>query len=87
MIHSSGFLNSFCVWDFFFNDRRFKVAVRANPEFLSASIHDLHFLIGCGLLALVAFQDALYRSRTPLLLNVSGYCLPAALVTPQAILH
>jgi hypothetical protein len=28
--------------------------VRANPKFLSASIHDLHFLVAAGFLALVA---------------------------------
>jgi hypothetical protein len=48
---------------FRFNDRRFKVAVRADPEFLSASIHDLHFLIGCGLLALVTFKRILSQTH------------------------
>ena len=35
----------------------FKGAVRANPKFLSASIHDFHFLVAAGFLALIASED------------------------------
>jgi hypothetical protein len=54
---------SFSMRGFLFNNRCFKVTVRANPELLSASIHYLHFFIARSFLALVAFQDALRESQ------------------------
>ena len=46
---------------FLFKEWSFKGAVRANPKFLSASIHDLHFLVATGFLALITSKDAFDR--------------------------
>ena len=46
---------------FLFKEWSFKGAVRANPKFLSASIHDLHFLVAAGFLALITSKDAFDR--------------------------
>ena len=62
-----GVLTSFYMRSFLFKEWSFKVAVRANPKFLSASIHDLHFLVVAGFLALVASKDAFGKSHKPLL--------------------
>jgi len=48
---------------FLFNEWSFKGAVRTNPKFLSASIHDLHFLVAAGFLALVASKDIFDRTH------------------------
>jgi hypothetical protein len=37
--------------------------VRANPKFLSASIHDFHFLVAAVFLALVASKDPFDRTH------------------------
>ena len=49
--------------DFLFNDGGFKVAVRTDPVFLSASIHDLYFFVTAGFLTLVASKDAFDRAH------------------------
>ena len=48
---------------FLFNEGSFKGAVRTNPKFLSASIHELHFLVAAGFLALVASKDFFNRAH------------------------
>ena len=48
---------------FLFNEWSFKGAVRTNPKFLSASIHNLHFLVADGFLALVASEDVFDRTH------------------------
>jgi hypothetical protein len=48
---------------FLFKEWSFKGAVRANPKFLSASIHDFYFLVAAGFLALVASKDAFDRAH------------------------
>jgi hypothetical protein len=48
---------------FLFNEWSFKGTVRTNPKFLSPSIHDLHFLVTAGFLALVASKDAFDRTH------------------------
>jgi hypothetical protein len=56
--------------------------VRANPKFLSASIHDLHFLVAAGFLALVASKDLFDRTHKEIVfmerLNV---CVSPALIS------
>jgi hypothetical protein len=47
------------MWNFLFVEGSLKVAVRANPEFFSSSIHYLHFLITASFLTFVTFEDAL----------------------------
>jgi hypothetical protein len=53
---------------FLFNEGSFKGAVRTNPKFLSASIHDLHFLVAAGFLALVASKDFFNRAHKNIVL-------------------
>jgi hypothetical protein len=48
---------------FLFKEWSFKGAVRANPKFLSASIHDIHFLVAAGFLALITSKDAFDRTH------------------------
>jgi len=48
---------------FLFKEWSFKGAVRANPKFLSASIHDLYFLLTACFLALIASKDAFDRAH------------------------
>jgi hypothetical protein len=48
---------------FLFKEWSFKGAVRTNPKFLSASIHDLYFLVAAGFLALIASKDAFDRAH------------------------
>jgi hypothetical protein len=48
---------------FLFNEWSFKVAVRTNPKFLSSSIHNLHFLVTAGFLALITSKDAFDRTH------------------------
>ena len=52
---------------FLFIEWSFKGAVRTNPKFLSASIHDLHLLVAAGFLALIASKVAFDKSHKPLL--------------------
>jgi len=65
---------------FLFNEWSFKGAVRTNPKFLSASIHDLHFLVAAGFLALVASKDAFNRTHK-IIIFMEGFnvsvCPPA----------
>ena len=49
---------------FLFKEWSFKGAVRANPKFLSASIHDLHLLVAAGFLALIASKGVFDRGHT-----------------------
>ena len=57
---------------FLFKEWSFKGAVRANPKFLSTSIHNLHFLVADGFLALVASKDAFDRTHKKIMF-MEGY--------------
>jgi hypothetical protein len=52
---------------FLFKEWSFKGAVRANPKLLSASIHNLHFLVTAGFLALVTSKDAFDKTHKNLM--------------------
>jgi hypothetical protein len=73
----------FYMRSFLFNEWSFKGAVRTNPKFLSASIHDFHFLVADGFLALIASKDAFDRTHKNIVF-MEGFnvCLcPPALIT------
>jgi hypothetical protein len=52
---------------FLFKEWSFKGAVSANPKLLSASIHNLHFLVAAGFLALVTSKDAFDKTHKNLM--------------------
>ena len=68
------------MWSFLFNEWSFKGAVRANPKFLSASIHNLHFLVADGFLALITSKDVFDRTHKNIVF-MEGFnvcvCVPA----------
>jgi hypothetical protein len=73
---------------FLFNEWSFKGAVRANPKFLSASIHDLHFLVAAGFLAFVASKDVFDRGHKNLVF-MEGFnvCVWAEWINSLATLY
>jgi hypothetical protein len=58
---------------FLFKEWSFKGAVRANPKFLSASIHDIHFLVAAGFLALITSKDAFDRTHNNIIVFMEGF--------------
>jgi hypothetical protein len=48
---------------FLFIEWSFKGTLRANPKLLSASIHNLHFLVAAGFLALITSEDVFDRTH------------------------